>query len=355
MERILEEDLKYRNNKNRDDTDLFIIDELQKTHSDSYDYPTLVSKNTVNQFFLGNEFIDNFYSRYPELYHLNTNNLLFAGGCISNTILNNKNNLESDVDIFIYGLNKEKANNKINEIANSLLNCNKIYIGEKNRKNKESKKTKKSKDTSDSDRDDENKNDFIPDKSIDKETYKSSLKNLINSNYTNNMDELKYVKTSNTITFLFGCTKYQIVLRLYRSKSEILHGFDLGSSAVGFDGLNVYFTSLSKFCYQNMTNIVDPTRRSTTYETRLCKYHDRGFNIVVPGLDLTKIKRDYLKYNLSEICLFPYLGVVYNQVLDNKIYVSDFIIHNKIFESDYEKPEYVSFNSVVEQIGRAHV
>jgi hypothetical protein len=65
-----------------------------------------------------------------------------------------------------------------------------------------------------------------------------------------------------------------------------LHGFDLGSSAVGFDGKDVYFTTLSKFSYENMVNVVDTTRRSTTYERRLHKYLKRGFSIAIPKLDL---------------------------------------------------------------------
>src|SRR5690606_20981381 len=80
----------------------------------------------------------------------------------------------------------------------------------------------------------------------------------------------------------------QIIYRLYTSKSEILHGFDIGSSAVGYDGKYVYFTSLSKFAYEYGCNIVDISRRSTTYEQRLIKYLKRGFKIILPDL-CTKI------------------------------------------------------------------
>lgn len=84
--------------------------------------------------------------------------------------------------------------------------------------------------------------------------------------------------------------KAQVILRLYKTPSEILHGFDLGSCAVGFDGKNILMTSLGEFCHTYSVNIVDTTRRSTTYEPRLVKYLQRGFKIVTPYLDVNKIK-----------------------------------------------------------------
>ena len=40
--------------------------------------------------------------------------------------------------------------------------------------------------------------------------------------------------------------KIQIILRDYSTLSEVLHGFDLGSCSVAFDGDNVYFTGLGR-------------------------------------------------------------------------------------------------------------
>lgn len=49
----------------------------------------------------------------------------------------------------------------------------------------------------------------------------------------------------------------QVIFRLYRTKSEILHGFDIASSGVGFDDQNVILTSLSQFSYEYNCNIVN--------------------------------------------------------------------------------------------------
>jgi len=74
----------------------------------------------------------------------------------------------------------------------------------------------------------------------------------------------------------------QIIFRIYAAPSEILHGFDLGCAAVGWTGMNLYFTSLGKFAYEYGLNVFDNSRRSTTYEVRVSKYMERGFGFVVP-------------------------------------------------------------------------
>lgn len=79
--------------------------------------------------------------------------------------------------------------------------------------------------------------------------------------------------------------KYQIILRLYSHPSEVLHGFDVGCAAIGFDGVNVFTTTLGKFALEYGYNILDTTRRSTSYEYRLQKYRARGIGIIFPGME----------------------------------------------------------------------
>lgn len=110
----------------------------------------------------------------------------------------------------------------------------------------------------------------------------------------------------------------------------------MGSSAAGYDGDNVYLTSLGKFCHEHSCNIVDTTRRSTTYELRLKKYFERGFNIVLPKMDISKLRRNYHKYNLVEVCEMPQMIFGYRNIMGNKIIISEFFGKYKN-ESDYEK------------------
>jgi len=97
--------------------------------------------------------------------------------------------------------------------------------------------------------------------------------------------------------------KLQIVLREYSHISEILHGFDIGASAVGYqlDSKALYFTELSKFAYTYSINIFDNSRRSTTYESRLGKYFQRGFDIVLPEFDASAFHAERINQYANSI------------------------------------------------------
>lgn len=157
--------------------------------------------------------------KYPFLAGLNMDNLLIAGGAISNIISSASAN-QSDVDIFIYGLSYDAAKAKVQ------------YIIE-----------------------------------------------YFTSTYP---DEVYGIITRNIVKLYWAGKEVQIILRLYKSIDEILYGFDLGSCAVGYNGSNILFSLMGKFSFANKCNIVDHSRRSTTYEYRLSKYFTRGFDIIVP-------------------------------------------------------------------------
>jgi hypothetical protein len=91
------------------------------------------------------------------------------------------------------------------------------------------------------------------------------------------------------ITFLIWrrdgeCSKVQLILRDYRDMDELLHGFDVGSCCVGFDGTTTFLTGLGMFSLLHRVNIVSPMYRSITYEPRLKKYFDRGVAMAFPHL-----------------------------------------------------------------------
>ncbi|AAV51140.1 hypothetical protein [Acanthamoeba castellanii mimivirus] len=271
--------------------DLHTIESLKSELTLDYDLPTLCGKNLDSPNILLNsieKFKETFNKHYPFLEKINMKNLLIAGGSVSN-IVRNKFQYGSDIDFFIYGLNQQEASSRVRQWLIDIL-------------------VKK------------------PDNSSEKTT-------------TKKIDMTKYykiIRNNNCITILLdhGDLKLQLIFRLYQSISEILHGFDLGSSAVGYDGENVYFTTLGKYCHEYSCNVIDTTRRSTTYEYRLNKYFDRGFNIVVPKLDLSKLKTFNLKYGEVEICELPYFIFSYQNIIGNKIIVKKFYDKYNI-KSDY--------------------
>lgn len=135
----------------------------------------------------------------------------------------------SDVDLFIYGLNEQEANAKLEEVYNAVIQS-------------------------------------MPTNAI-------------------------AFRSTHAITIIseFPYRHIQIVLRLYKSPAEILMGFDVDACSVGFDGDKVWMTPR---CHRAMThqyNVVDMSRRSPSYEMRLAKYGERGFAVLLPSLDRKKI------------------------------------------------------------------
>lgn len=290
VKQVLETDAKYR--CSGVEGDLFSLGELTPNEW-VYELPTLCRKDTHKGYNFGSNemkkmtiesFKTKLYKQYPALKGIDMSNVLIAGGCVGEFIFSNSN--VNDVDIFIYGLTPEQATTRIiklfTEITENLYSIKKA----------------------------ENKR----------------------SDYTPTEDTHEFRRTQGAIT-MDG--KYQVILRLYQTKSEILHGFDLGSSAVGFDGENLLFTTLSKFSYEYCCNIVDTTRRSTTYELRLRKYFERGFKIIVPNLDISKLRNDLWEdYETSEACKLPFLPFLFNYVDGKAIYVYRFLEKKSKVDTD---------------------
>jgi ankyrin repeat protein len=105
------------------------------------------------------------------------------------------------------------------------------------------------------------------------------------------LTETTTIRTKNAITI---ASKYpnrhvQIVLRIYKSLSEILTGFDVDCSCVAYDGKQVYASPRAIGSLITQINRVDLSRRSPSYESRLSKYTRRGFEIYWPELDRSRI------------------------------------------------------------------
>ncbi|KAI1375583.1 ankyrin [Hypoxylon crocopeplum] len=105
------------------------------------------------------------------------------------------------------------------------------------------------------------------------------------------LSEVTVVRTKNAITI---CSQYptrhvQIVLRVYKSISEILTGFDIDCSGAAYDGKQVYCTPRALTSYITQVNPIDLSRRSPSYENRLSKYSHRNFEVYWTELDRSRI------------------------------------------------------------------
>lgn len=294
---IIKRDQKKRlNYKDLKDSDLIELNIGNINKKWDYEYPTLYKENQY--IFINEEIKNNIITKKDNNQHLNIlqninfDHIFVAGGCISNILFRQKIN---DIDIFLYDLSENDAKNKINEIIKITKNNYENY----------------------------------------KKIYYNNSHNYYQQLFNDDNPEYIILNTPAAITIKLGeDIKIQIILRIYNNKSEILHGFDLGSAQIGYDGKEIYLTELSEYCYKYMINIIDTTRRSTTYEKRLQKYFKRGFKIVLPNLDIGKLSKELItKYiGVSEIFDNNYLQFLYSDITNNKIQLYKWIKTHKIIE-----------------------
>lgn len=79
------------------------------------------------------------------------------------------------------------------------------------------------------------------------------------------------------------------MLRVYKSVSEILTGFDIDAAGGAYNGKQVYVTPRALGSFITQVNHIDLTRRSPSYENRLSKYSHRNFEIYWSDLDRSRI------------------------------------------------------------------
>lgn len=181
-----------------------------------------------------------FYLKYPMLMGIDMTHVFVAGGCVSSLLIGHDNN--GDVDLFIHGCNEEKAELVVGKILEMIK--------------------------------------YWCDSS--KETYEYKI---YKGKFLIKFEIYQFAEGSDKPTLV---QEIQIIFRLYQDKSEIINGFDVGSSSVGFDGKKVYFTEMAAYCYQNMVNVVDTERSSPTFANRLHKYVQRGFRILFPFIQASE-------------------------------------------------------------------
>ncbi|KAJ3495440.1 hypothetical protein NLG97_g3396 [Lecanicillium saksenae] len=105
------------------------------------------------------------------------------------------------------------------------------------------------------------------------------------------LSEVTVVRTKYAITIAsqYPVRHVQIVLRVYKSISEILTGFDIDAAGGAYDGKQVYVTPRALGSFITQVNHVDLTRRSPSYENRLSKYSHRNFEVYWADLDRTRV------------------------------------------------------------------
>lgn len=90
------------------------------------------------------------------------------------------------------------------------------------------------------------------------------------------------------------CNNYiQFIHRIYPSKEAVIRGFDLSPAMAFYDGTDIYATRLGAWSIATRTIILDPSRRSTSYEYRIVKYiNEYSCGLVIPNGSSTELYRE---------------------------------------------------------------
>jgi hypothetical protein len=175
---------------------------------------------------------------------------------------------------------------------------------------------------------------------------------LIANHIRNKCFSARFIRTDKAFTILamdnnsdgrLNIKKYQIILRKYENIAQVIHGFDLGSSAVLYDGYHVYFTDLAKFAYEYSCNVFLKYRRSTSYEYRIQKYINRCFKFIMPDFDVNVPVYTPTKYGY-DLCMIKnqYYKLRLQKPTEKNCLKGEFIVSVK---TDYDNSEY--FNNEI--------
>lgn len=94
-----------------------------------------------------------------------------------------------------------------------------------------------------------------------------------------------FYRSSHCVTVNVNGTVYQFIQRLYPFPDQVMGGFDIAAAGVGWTPASgVVATPLAAFCIVYGIVIADISRRSPTWELRLCKYQRKGFTVIFPSI-----------------------------------------------------------------------
>lgn len=157
----------------------------------------------------------------------------------------------------------------------------------------------------------------------------------------------------------YPSNKIQFIHRVYPTPMHVLGGFDIPSAY--YDGTNIYTNFLGLVSCSLGVIFVDPSRRSTSYSSRLKKYSRRGRRIVMTNLCGEEVlkKKEEQKYFLTShgLQIQPCLDVKVRVSNDNKFvaFCDDIAIYHRQggdYETDDVSGNWMSANALLAWKGK---
>lgn len=116
-----------------------------------------------------------------------------------------------------------------------------------------------------------------------------------------------FIRSQGVITCIKkGAPSIQFIKRLYHTADQILLGFDMAGCQYGWNPIDGLFTTLAgMFAFATGSYPVDLSQYTTSHNVRLAKYANKGFMIMLPGLDFADspsedFSNDGVKFSLQK-------------------------------------------------------
>jgi len=156
-------------------------------------------------------------------------------------------------------------------------------------------------------------------------------------------------RTKNSVSFVSDKGLFQIILRLYHSKEQVLCGFDIDPCCVAFDGTSFLATKRGYNALKYKGFPVVGWRQSESFVYRCNKYFNRGFELYFPGVTDDEFKTANTKnVNRESSMLLKIInGITYDKTNDYdemRIYHSKsviFILRKISIMMDYTRNSFV--------------
>lgn len=347
MEEIFRKELNNPGNRKMPiaNSDTFGLIKLTKELWNNLEVPNVTNENYLfHQFEIEKQPWDNIQKDLSALdkYFVNDGKSIVAGGKIFSILFATRVN---DVDIFLYDKDSEKAKETIKKIfqklmfspilnykklpfttttqleidANSVRMRNDENIFEPVDKQKALEEQKLVNKRREKKYNKIKKDNYIYDTNIIPKENEIPYGIITESIYnTKNFSPATITRTKNTITTTFDNTDVQFILRLYKTMSEILHGFDVDCTSIGYDGKDIWLTQRALYALSHGYNTVNFGRLSPSYEFRLAKYGTRGIAIYVPNFKRENVNQEnldefYIKNTTSNMSnIYHFLDPVFN-------------------------------------------
>jgi hypothetical protein len=274
---------------------LYKLDSIAPVRVWDYAAPTIVQDSCFTNRVPWNEssqFAAKFFETYPILQNIDMSNLAIAGGAVIDFLLERS---PKDIDIFV--ITGKPAGPESADFAKKRIEkfVSEIYdlIHKRN----------------------QGLNETQAKKQLTNPNFKVNPKEFADMNKFN----VQRFRNVYTVRLPNMPVPLQLIATPYSSLNEFFDRVDLQCTSVAYYEGEVLFSELGKFCFENLAVVLDKQFKDVDQITRLVKYFNKGFDIILPDLDVAKIRTYNFQFNLQEMLDLPFLDVTVNKVHENKI------------------------------------